>query len=116
MGAQQFVCEGVGANAAEAFAVAQNEAYYWHGHNGYTGTIAEKPNYKEFPVPEGVTVDDLITALEVSWQDQGPLNAIYGEGNEIIPEIAGIYDDKWQAAVALRKDESTWVFCGWASC
>lgn len=30
---------------------AVNEAYYWNGHGGYTGTIAEKPGFTEFSVP-----------------------------------------------------------------
>jgi len=115
MGAEQFETTAIGATADEAFAVAVNEAHYWHGHSGYTGTVCEKPGFVEFPVPEGSTVADVVAALEVSWQDTKPLEAIYGD-TDTVSKIAGFYDDKWEAAIALRVDETSWLFCGWASC
>lgn len=46
MGATEFFCTSSGKTVAEAFAVARNEAQYESGHGGYTGTIAEKHDYK----------------------------------------------------------------------
>lgn len=51
MGATNFETTATGKTAREAFLNAVNEAHYWHGHGGYTGTIAEKPGFIEFAVP-----------------------------------------------------------------
>lgn len=50
MGATTFFTYATGKTAKEAFASAQAEARYDHGHSGYTGTIAEKPSFIEFYV------------------------------------------------------------------
>jgi hypothetical protein len=115
MGAEQFETIGIGASVNEAFVAAVDDAHHWYGHAGYTGTVCEKPGFVEFPVPKGFTAADVVKALEVSWRDQKPLQAIYGDANTV-SRIASLYDDKWEAAVALRVDATTWVFCGWASC
>jgi len=41
MGASYFVTYGHGKDVGSAFEQARNEALYWEGHGGYTGTIAE---------------------------------------------------------------------------
>lgn len=51
MGATNFETQATGATMAEAFHSAVNDAHYWHGHGGYTGTIAEKPGAVAFDVP-----------------------------------------------------------------
>lgn len=51
MGATNFETTATGKTAREAFLNAVNDAHYWHGHGGYTGTIAEKPGFIEFSVP-----------------------------------------------------------------
>ena len=51
MGATNFETIATGKTAREAFLNAVNDAYYWSGHGGYTGTIAEKPGFVEFAVP-----------------------------------------------------------------
>lgn len=51
MGAQSFECEAQGKTMGEAFMSAVEDAYYWNGHGGYTGTIAEKPGATLFDVP-----------------------------------------------------------------
>ena len=51
MGATNFETTATGKTAREAFLNAVNDAYYWNGHGGYTGTIAEKPGFVEFAVP-----------------------------------------------------------------
>ena len=46
MGATNFAHFQPGQNADAAFSDAVAEALYEYGHNGYTGTIAEKPGYQ----------------------------------------------------------------------
>lgn len=45
MGGTTFDHYAPGANVADAFRDASDEAAYEHGHGGYTGTLAEKPSY-----------------------------------------------------------------------
>ncbi len=45
MGATQFITESYGASAEAAFNDAVGNALHWHGHGGYTGTIAEKNSF-----------------------------------------------------------------------
>lgn len=54
MGATDFSSYGLGKTAREAFSHAQDEARYYHGHGGYSGTIAEKPGYVLVEIPSGV--------------------------------------------------------------
>ncbi len=42
MGANEFFAFGRGEDVHEAFGAARAQALYQHGHDGYTGTIAEK--------------------------------------------------------------------------
>lgn len=51
MGATNFETTATGKTLAEAFRNAVDDARYWHGHGGYSGTIAEKPGATEFYVP-----------------------------------------------------------------
>lgn len=51
MGATSFFTYATGKTVNKAFASAQADARYDHGHSGYTGTIAEKPSFIEFSVP-----------------------------------------------------------------
>ncbi len=51
MGATNFHCEANGANISEAFRQAVENAYWEHGHGGYTGSIAEKMGFTEFRIP-----------------------------------------------------------------
>lgn len=45
MGAEWFTTEGEGADAAQAFKAAVDDAAYERGHGGYTGSIAEKRRF-----------------------------------------------------------------------
>lgn len=51
MGATDFVSYGFGKDAKEAFSATVQDALYWSGHGGYTGTIAEKGSYVLFELP-----------------------------------------------------------------
>ena len=45
MGAENFFVIETGKTAQAAFDRAREDALYWYGHGGYTGTIAEKGSY-----------------------------------------------------------------------
>ena len=51
MGATTFHTEATGKTPDEAFRNAVQDAYYWNGHGGYTGTIAEKSGYQLWTLP-----------------------------------------------------------------
>jgi hypothetical protein len=89
-----------------AFNYAQSRARYFHGHGGYTGTIAEKDAY-------GVISDEGIPYLKAT-----KMVTTLIEDND--PRI----DDKWGPAGAIRikqrqsknhKRMDGWLFFGWAS-
>ncbi len=45
MGATEFSTTAKGRTAHDAFQAAREEAAYWHGHGGYTGSVAEKHDF-----------------------------------------------------------------------
>ena len=53
MGASEFFATGYGDDADEAFDYAVSDAKYQYGHGGYTGTIAEKNDFRMIQVPDG---------------------------------------------------------------
>ena len=57
MGATSFSTIMRGDTLDEAYRRATEDAYYWHGHDGYTGTIAEKSGCLLFDVPFGALPD-----------------------------------------------------------
>lgn len=57
MGATSFSTIMRGDTLDEAYRKATEDARYWHGHGGYTGTIAEKNGYTLFDVPFGALPD-----------------------------------------------------------
>ena len=65
MGAMSFETTASGRTVHEAFITAQNEARYYHGHGGYTGTIAEKPGVFEVTLPPRISSARL---LDVAWR------------------------------------------------
>ena len=116
MGAQTFSNKGTGKTVAEAFLALVEQAYWNHGHAGYTGTIAEKDRYVEFAVPTGADVDRIEDALiqyEGSEAERDYLIGLYGAPTAA--KLFDTYNDKWGPAVALRISDTEWQFCGWAS-
>ena len=51
MGATNFETRAPGKTASEAFDNAVQDAIYWHGHEGYSGTIKEKSGFTVFSLP-----------------------------------------------------------------
>lgn len=138
MGANDFeACYG-GRSTADAFQNARKDALYWHGHAGYSGTIAEKDGYEEFVIPAGMTNEefrDLIARAEsetvhvVYGGDDDYARAAKAEAEEYwgklvrlmgksqAHKIKNAYEDKWGPAVcwADSNAEGSYFFCGYAS-
>ena len=95
MGACDFYHEASGKTVTEAFTNAREEAYWDHGHSGYTGTIAEKNNFVMIKLPEGEKPYDYA-------------NKLIGDGD---PRV----DDKWGPAGCIELGEGRYLFFGWAS-
>ena len=139
MGASDFdMCIG-GKSVADAFENAVKDALYWHGHGGYSGTIAEKDGYKEFVIPAGMTSEDFLDLLARA--ESETVHVVYGGdddyarrakaeakehwdklvklmgGESQAHEIKNTYDDKWGPAVCWADPvvEGQYFFCGIAS-
>jgi len=142
MGATDFTARASGTTVDEAFRYAVDQAYYWHGHGGYTGTIAEKHGFVEYDLPPLPPVtDDVPTWMSdivqrysnalgsnpaydtedseypVSRQAARDRTFLVARlGAETVETIAMTYQNKWGAAVAIRVGEQEWGFIGYASC
>ena len=134
MGAQQFTTAPMQADTFdEAFRAAVDDAFYWHGHGGYTGTIAEKDGAIEYTIPwEKLGVDESLHpqfAIDMvqsacnghhNWasEDDKTLASKFAEamGESKFAEMASLHDDKWDSAVGFRLPNGEYAFCGWASC
>ena len=95
MGASEFFTTGKGKTATEAFKTARAQAQYDHGHGGYTGSLAEKHEFVEIPLPVGADPHDAAQKLI----DVGDSRV----------------DDKWGPAGCVKVAEGEWLFFGWAS-
>jgi hypothetical protein len=128
MGAQTFEDRAQGKTAKEAFSAAQEQAYWEHGHGGYTGTIAEKPGFVLATGRKaGETAQAFLDRLNVSppQQEPGEPWRAYDErcrrfvntlGDRSLDRDQMVYDDKWGPALCVKGDEpDEWIFCGWAS-
>ena len=65
MGSQSFINMrfATGTTAQQSFKGAREEALYHYGHNGYTGSIAEKHNFIMLDPIEGKTIEEKQVAL-----------------------------------------------------
>jgi len=93
MGAEQFWTKAKGKTAQVAFQDAVEKAQYEHGHAGYTGTIAEKLSFEEFPLPKEKSLDAYMEEL-----------------------MDGELEDKWGPAGCIEIKPGEFIFFGWASC
>lgn len=96
MGAQQFIEEAVGKTAKEAFQAAVSTAQYECGHGGYTGTIAEKHDFRMIPIAGDRSPHDVARAM------------LDADDRRVC--------DKWGPAGCIALGGDRWLFFGWASC
>jgi len=100
VGAESFRDYFSGSTAQEAFDNAVKEAQHYHGHGGYTGTIAEKDSFQ------------MATSKILSNE----------EANHLADELENTtFSDKWGPAGCIQINSSqnsfnkTFMFFGWAS-
>ena len=117
MGAESFYCQWEGETLLEAFDGVREEAFYWHGHAGYTGTIAEKDEVVAYRNTSNLTfeeADAMFVALDMSWE-KTPDIVIERFGKVVADEMVSNFNDKWGPAVAFYLGDNRWYFCGRAS-
>lgn len=128
MGATFFQTLSFGKTAGEAFAASRQEALYRHGHDGYTGSIAEKGEFTELTLPARVTPEKVIEWAEYAEEydrhvDEASWNYKAGREREMkasqklaaaaerkIPKkhrdlawkASEIMNDKWGPALCLK--------------
>lgn len=95
MGACDFFTVGNGPTARDAFLFAKEEALYESGHDGYSGTIAEKSSYRMIELPEGKDAFD------------------YAE--ELLDNDDSRISDKWGPAGCIKIKEGSFLFFGCAA-
>ena len=95
MGADVFHTQAKAETANKAFKVAVDDAFYEYGHQGYTGTIAEKDSFTMIDLPEG----------------RDPFE--YAE--ELIDKYDSRIDNKWGPAGCFDLGNGEFCFFGWAS-
>ena len=118
MGAEVFQVKYSGKSADKAFIEAVQSAQYSYGHDGYTGTIAEKGSYQIIESP----IDDVEAFIEAVEDYACSQECIIDKKYEVIVKRASdIYDDKWGPALCIPLKEKAhngdpfYLFCGWAS-
>jgi hypothetical protein len=107
VGASTFETYRDGTDVHDAFSDAVEEAGWEHGHDGYSGTIAEKTEY------------EIITRQPMSYDDATRL------ANDLLHRDDPRVADKWGPAGAIpvrqptspaeQSDPDGWLFFGWAS-
>lgn len=131
MGAAWFETYGPGRTVDEAHACAARAARYDHGHNGYTGTIAEKDVHMLAPMVPDVPALDVREMFALACcDDEDAITRLYEwYGLEQAQLLRAAANNKWGPAVAVecRPDEVpdyvrvgpgelVWLFFGYASC
>lgn len=115
MGSTTFYIYNYGKNAKEAFLRSVESARYEYGHGGYTGTIAEKNEYKIIPPSEHKGknkeryAEKLIDKCDYRVDDKwGPAGAI---------RVTGKDEQMWKKRFGIqgKKGMQIWLFFGWAS-
>ncbi len=62
----------LGRTPEQAFDAAKEYAYYWYGHAGYTGTIAEKPGFTYGGKVSSYVFDRIVDDLRIGWSKDLP--------------------------------------------
>ena len=115
MGADNFTTRAKGTTATDAFRTAKDEAYYMHGHRGYTGTIADKNEFIEIPLPKDVDAAEFIHWVEVmDYNDYNP-SEIPAQYLALVKRAYTTWKDKWGPAVAVKCCDGEYIFFGLAS-
>jgi hypothetical protein len=99
-------------DASEAFRYVVNEARYYHGHGGYTGTIAEKGDFRMITLPPRKDpykyADELMDSDSQVNDKWGPANCIEIKGKRL-KELRERNNLKGKRGI------KAFLFFGWAS-
>lgn len=118
MGSCDFVVLSHGKTASQAFDRVADEARYEYGHEGYTGTIAEKSGFVVFDLPSRVMASKVLAALQ--WAGDADMEPVGSDaaivkrarrdrawlvskfGEVTTAEMIRRYNDKWGPAVGFQ--------------
>ena len=137
MGASEFMTTVRAKTPAEAFKLAHDNAQYESGHGGYSGTAAEKHDFKFYAVPAGArekTIrifaravtqyeDDLLVVRdqlegEEEWAKAAAKRLRHAKtkwAKYPLAQAARTWRDKWGPAVVLRLAKDLYLVFGLAS-
>jgi hypothetical protein len=104
MGSCDFTQTAKGKTAHEAFTNAVSQAQYDYGHAGYTGTIAEKNDFIEIPVPS-----------DFMPHEKDPKIRVTSYADKLMDDNDKRIDDKWGPAGCTAIKDGLYYFYGWAS-
>ena len=102
MGAEIFQNYSDGKDAATAYKKAVEMALYYHGHGGYSGTIAEKGGYVRFECPSGIKATQLMNWAEHCSYKIEYLKDVPEKHRQLVANMAVVFDDKWGPAVCIE--------------
>ena len=130
MGAATFFDYAEGPDIHEAYEKAVQEALYWHGHEGYSGTIAEKAGVLSIVRPRRVSAEKVNEALDLAYQawawDTTPDSerqwmmeptaehrAVWEKvqnwwGPRAARQYMDAYNDKWGPALGMETTGADW--------
>jgi hypothetical protein len=98
-----FITKAEGRDAADAFNAAREEAWYWNGHHGSSGTICEKQRFIMVDVPPA-------TLGEVEfgdWAEDEVTQLLFARQDDAL-------DDFWGPAGCVDHGDGSFTFFGWA--
>jgi hypothetical protein len=115
MGSVTFETLAFGETADEAFSNAVEDAKHMHGHDGYTGTIAEKSSFEVIPEQEHhgkqkrryahQLLEDGDERIQSKWGPAGAIDCSGTKGAKRYREQHGL----------KGKHGDVWLFFDWAS-
>jgi len=112
MGSAEFYCESIGKNAQEAFNRAIEDARHEYGHRGYTGTVAEKHDFRRAIFPKKPTKKNFGDQVyELSDKADKFDSALYYEFTGVM-----LAEARKKHAVPKGSHAKVFAFFGLASC
>ena len=116
MGATNYITISKGEDAKDAFSSARDKAQWNHGHGGYTGTIAEKDSFVEFPRPKGVRMRTVIKIVHrMTWDEKEITQLALKYPKFPVRQMARVWDDKWGPSACIELKPKVYIFFGMAS-
>jgi hypothetical protein len=111
MGAEFDVVWNPNDDVDEAYAAVVEDALYWCGHQGYSGTLAEKPGYVVLRATAPNKEEGLELAERIDRECVDHPRPEYRRH----PSYKEYSSDKWGPAGAIKLDDGGWLFFGWCS-